>query len=141
MQKIIRIDPDDANALNYIGYTYADLGIHLDKALNYIRKAARLKPDDGYITDSLGWVYYRMGEFEKAVQFLEKAADLSAHETIISDHLGDAYQKTGQLEKAMEAYERAIANAKDEDQTLIEKIKDKIESLKKRMRNNSKTDA
>lgn len=131
MLKIITIDPDDANALNYIGYTYADLGIHLDKALDYIQRAAGLKPEDGYITDSLGWVYYRMGEFAKAVEFLEKAADLSSYETIISDHLGDAYQKTGDLEKAMEAYEKAVANAKEEDRALVEKIKNKIESLKK----------
>ncbi len=58
MAAIIKIDPDDASALNYLGYSYADMGIKLDQALILIQKANALRPDDGYITDSLGWVYY-----------------------------------------------------------------------------------
>ncbi|MBU1696878.1 MAG: tetratricopeptide repeat protein, partial [Proteobacteria bacterium] len=65
MKKVIEIDPKDASALNYLGYSYADLGINLDEALLLIKRAHEIKPDDGYITDSLGWVYYKRGEYEE----------------------------------------------------------------------------
>ena len=74
MKKIIEIDPKDASALNYLGYSYADLGIKLDEALLLIKRALKIKPDDGYIMDSLGWVYFKREEYEMAVKHLEKAA-------------------------------------------------------------------
>lgn len=133
MTKILQIDPDDAGALNYIGYTWADQGIRLNEALTMIQKAHDLKPDDGYITDSLGWVYYRMGDYEKSVIYLQEAADLTDYETIIADHLGDALQKTGQIEKALETYEKAIANAEKEDDDLVKDIQKKIDLLRKQL--------
>ena len=68
---MIRLDPKNANALNYLGYTYADLGTNLDEAEKLIKEALNYKPDDGYITDSLGWVYYKKGLYENAVEMLE----------------------------------------------------------------------
>ncbi len=133
MKKIIRIDPEDASALNYLGYTYADQGILLDKALELIKKANEIRPEDGYITDSLGWVYYKMGRYKKAVEILERAAELTSYETIISDHLGDAYLKTNQYKKALHAFIRALSNAKDDDKKLILELKEKIKLLQKRM--------
>ncbi|MBU8848167.1 MAG: tetratricopeptide repeat protein [Desulfobacterales bacterium] len=133
MKQIIEIDPKDAGALNYLGYSYADLGIKLDEALSLIKRACEIKPDDGYITDSLGWVYYKKGEYEKAVKYLEKAAELTSFETIISDHLGDAYQKTGQLKKALDVYKKALSNAKDEDKKKVVELKEKIETVQKKI--------
>ena len=74
MREVIRLTPEHADALNYLGYTFADKGIHLDESLELVQKALSLKPDSGYITDSLGWVYYKKGEYEKAVKELERGA-------------------------------------------------------------------
>jgi tetratricopeptide (TPR) repeat protein len=132
MKEVIRLDPDDASALNYLGYTYADLGIHLDQAEILIKKAMEIKPDDGYIIDSMGWVYYQQGQYEKAVVYLERAADLTAFESIIASHLADAYVKTGRLASALEAYRKAVANAKEEDADLILEVEQKIQQLEQR---------
>lgn len=133
IKKVIELDPKDANALNYLGYSYADMGVLLDEALELTLRAHKLKPNDGYITDSLGWVYYKLGQFEKAVELLEKAARLSSFESIISDHLGDAYRKTGQWTKALETYRKALSNADKEDQELITTIKEKIDAVQKKI--------
>ncbi|MDP3694819.1 MAG: tetratricopeptide repeat protein, partial [Desulfocapsaceae bacterium] len=71
MEKVVELQPDHIDALNYLGYTWAENNTHLEKALEYIKKAIALKPDNGYILDSLGWVYFRMGELEKAKKELE----------------------------------------------------------------------
>ncbi|SDU16975.1 tetratricopeptide repeat protein [Desulfobacula phenolica] len=133
MKKIIEIDPNDASALNYLGYSYADRGIKLDEALLLLKRAYELRPDDGYITDSLGWVYYKLGQYQKAVEYLERAAQLTFFETIISDHLGDAYQKTDQFKKALETYKKALSNAKDEDKNKILELKEKINAARKKI--------
>ncbi|HCY85108.1 MAG TPA: hypothetical protein DHV36_08240 [Desulfobacteraceae bacterium] len=133
MKALIRLDPDHASALNYLGYTYAEMEIHLDEALDLTRRALDVRPDDGYITDSLGWVYYKKGEYEKAVFYLEKAARISEFETVIAAHLGDAYLKTGQPDKALAAYQKALANAdKDAHKKEIKEITAKIKAIKTR---------
>ena len=134
MKKILEIDPKDASALNYLGYSYADLDINLDEALLLIKRALEIKPDDGYITDSLGWVYYKRGEYEKAIQYLKKAAELTSFETIITDHLGDAYHSAKKFKKALDTYKKAITNAKDEDKKKIAELKKKIEAVQKKIK-------
>ena len=131
MKQVIDLDPRDASALNYLGYTYADLGVKLDQALDLITRALEAKPDDGFITDSLGWVYYQMKDYEKAIPILEKAARLSDHETIISEHLGDAYAKVGRIEDAKTAYLKAIDNIQDKtaDADRIKELRKKILNL------------
>ena len=131
MKKIIEIDPKNASALNYLGYTYADQGVMLDEALLLIKRAYELKPDDGYIIDSLGWIYYKKGVYDKAVEYLQKAAELTSFETIITDHLGDAFQKTNQLKKALNAYKKALSNAKPGDKEKIIELKKKIKAMQK----------
>jgi tetratricopeptide (TPR) repeat protein len=133
MKEVIRLDPEDASALNYLGYTYADLGIHLDQAEILIRKALDIKPDDGYIMDSMGWVYYRQGRYDKAVDYLERAAELTDHEAIIATHLADAYVKTGQIRKALQAYHKALLNAEESDTELIEQVTKKINTLEQQI--------
>ncbi len=130
MKALLREDPDHASALNYLGYTYAEMGILLDEALALVHRALEIKPGDGYITDSLGWVYFKKKEYDKALVYLEKAAKLSEYETIIASHLADAYVKTGQTQKALTMYKRALANAKEEQQDQIKQIKEKIRQIK-----------
>ena len=76
------------------------MGLNLDEALGLIRKAVELRPNDGYIVDSLGWAYYRMGRYEDAVQELERAVSLRSDDPVIHDHLGDAYWKAGRTLEA-----------------------------------------
>ena len=139
MKEIIRIDPEDASALNYLGYTYADMGIHLDQALDLVSRALKLKPDDGYITDSLGWVYFQLQEYDQAVFYLEKAAQLSNYETIIADHLADAYVKADRLPDALDTYQKALDNAEKQDKKTIRELEKKINQVKIQLEQNKKT--
>ncbi len=84
-----------AQVLNYLGYSWVDQGLNLEEGLSHIRKAVELTPEDGYIVDSLGWAYYRMGRFDEAVVELERAIELRPEDPVINDHLGDAYWRTG----------------------------------------------
>jgi len=107
MKEVLRINPDHADALNYLGYSYADRGIYLEEALRLIQKATALKPNMGYITDSLGWIYFKLGNYERAVTELEKANQLTPDDPTITEHLADSYLKLNRIEKAIEFYERA----------------------------------
>jgi tetratricopeptide (TPR) repeat protein len=124
MQRVIELDPNNANALNYLGYTYADMGENLDIAEALILKALTLKPEDGFITDSLGWVYYRQGLFSKAVPMLQRAVDLTDADPVITEHLGDAYLKSDRLKDALETYKKARSKSNDENSDLDAKIQD-----------------
>lgn len=127
MEKVLVLKPDHAAALNFIGYSWADRGEHLDKALEYIRRAVELKPKNGYIRDSLGWVYYRLGELDKAQQELEKAVTLSADDPAIQEHLGDVYLESGQLSKALKIYRKALSNYTEEQEKAG--VREKIRSV------------
>ncbi len=107
MKKVLQLKPDHAEALNYLGYTWADNNINLEKALDYVQRSMRLKPHNGYIQDSLGWVYFRMGKLGQAVQEMLKALKLEPSDPHIYEHLGEIYQKQGNLEKALQAYKKA----------------------------------
>lgn len=93
--KALELFPDQPLVLNYLGYTWVDKGMHLERALEMIEKAVELRPNDGYFVDSLGWVHYRLGNYDKAVEELERAVELRPEDPIINDHLGDAYWKVG----------------------------------------------
>jgi tetratricopeptide (TPR) repeat protein len=124
MQTVIRLDPQNANALNYLGYTYADMGENLDEAERLIKEALKYKPDDGYITDSLGWVYYKKGRFREALKYLEKAVDLTKDDPIILEHLGDAYRKLKDPENALKYYRRSLMKKTEGKEALEKKISD-----------------
>ncbi len=94
-KKALVLSPNEPDVLNYLGYSWVDMGMHYEKALDMIRKAVELRPSDGYIIDSLGWAYYRLGRYEDAVQELEKAVERRPEDPIINDHLGDAYWQVG----------------------------------------------
>jgi len=130
MKKVIAVNPEHAAALNFVGYTWADERMHLNKALEYILKAVQLAPENGYIRDSLGWVYYRLGQVENAIKELEKAVELSPQDGPIYHHLGDAYQDNGQSEKALEAYRMAIELLVNDEKEQAE-VEEKIRQLQR----------
>ena len=129
MEIVIKIDPRHADALNYIGYTYADENIHLDRALELIEKAVQYKPNSGYIIDSLGWVYFRKGLYDKALTELKKAIELTPNDPAIAEHLGDVYLKKGDYKEALRAYEKAISLKNAPKERLERKLKDVMEHL------------
>jgi len=123
-QQALKLSPDNYQVLNYLGYSWVDQGVNLDQGLEMIRKAVSLRPKDGYIIDSLGWAYYRLGRFEEAAAELEKAIVLSPSDPTINDHLGDAYWKTDRKLEARFQWERAI-EMKPEPEDLV-KIQQKL---------------
>lgn len=122
MKKVVALKPDHADALNYIGYTYADKGIHLDEAEKLITKALKSDPDNGYILDSMGWLFYRKGMYEKAAGYLEKAVSLVPDDPILLEHLGDVYVKLDEQKKALDLYTRALSRKKEDTAGLRQKI-------------------
>jgi tetratricopeptide (TPR) repeat protein len=107
-QKVIAMDPKNAQALNYLGYMLADRGIRLDDASGYIRRAIALDPQNGAYLDSLGWVYYRQGNYELAEDNLRRASEKIGSDPTVQAHLGDLYQKTGRLKLATAHWQRAL---------------------------------
>ncbi len=122
MHKVLELAPDHAGALNYIGYSWAEQGLRLDEAEALIVRALQARPEDGYITDSLGWVYYMRARplleqgdvqggralLERSIRELERAAELTGGDPVISEHLGDAYLLLEQKQRALELYEEAL---------------------------------
>lgn len=123
-KKALALYPDQPQVLNYLGYSWVDMNIHLDDGLNMIKKAVDLRPDDGYIVDSLGWAYYRLNRFDDAVEELEHAVELKAADATINDHLGDAYWRVGRKLEAIFQWQTALELKPDDIE--IPKIKKKI---------------
>jgi len=114
MKAVLAIEEDHVQALNYLAYTYAEMGSNLDSAEKMARRALELKPEDGYVMDTLGWVLFKRGQFEDSVKVLEDAHRLQPDEAIIADHLGDAYYYFRMPERAKRLYERAAALAEED---------------------------
>ena len=118
--KALEISPNEPQVLNYLGYSWVDKSIHLDRGMEMIKKAVELKPDDGYIVDSLGWAYYRVGRYHEAVAQLERAITLRSDDVTINDHLGDAYWKVGRkLEATFQWNHARDLNPEPEDKARI----------------------
>jgi tetratricopeptide (TPR) repeat protein len=125
-KKALVLSPDESLVLNYLGYSWVDQGVNLKQAMDYIRKAVKLKPDDGYYVDSLGWAYYRLGNMAAAVEHLERAVELKPDDPIINDHLGDAYWKVGRTLEAKYQWQQALTLKPEQE--LVGTLKDKIVS-------------
>lgn len=108
MERIIGLDPEHADALNYVGYTLADERRDLDRALVLITKALEVEPDSGYIIDSLAWLHYRKGEFAQAWEEIRRAVERVADDPIIWEHYGDVAKAAGRLDKAREGYRNSL---------------------------------
>jgi tetratricopeptide (TPR) repeat protein len=126
LKKALKLYPDQPHVLNYLGYSWIDQGVNLDDGMQMIKRAVEQRPDDGYIVDSLGWAYYRIGNYEESVKSLERAVELKPDDPTINDHLGDAYWKTGRALEAKFQWSHA-RDLKPEPEDL-DKIKQKIAS-------------
>jgi tetratricopeptide (TPR) repeat protein len=126
MRKSLELQPEQPHVLNYLGYSWIDQGINLDEGMKMIRRAVDQRPDDGYIVDSLGWAYYRIGNFEDAVKNLERAIDLKPEDPTINDHLGDAYWRVGRTLEAKFQWAHARDLKPEPDD--LPKIEAKIEN-------------
>lgn len=124
LQKALQYQPDHPYVLNYLGYSWADQGKNLDQALKMIEKAVSLRPNDGYITDSLGWVLFRLGKLKDAVPRLERAVELLPYDSTVNDHLGDAYWRVGRRMEAQFQWQRALNHS--DDQKLSDAIRIKL---------------
>lgn len=123
--KALELSPEQPYVLNYLGYSWVDQGKNLDRARKMIERAVEQKQRDGYIVDSMGWVLYRLGEYDDAVKQLERAVQLRPQDPIISDHLGDAYWRVGRRHEARFQWHRALSLEPEKSE--IEKIEAKIE--------------
>jgi tetratricopeptide (TPR) repeat protein len=122
MKQVLTATPNDAQALNYLGYTYAEMGSNLEEALSYLKKAVALKPDDGFILDSLGWVFFKLKRYDDAIYQLERAVELSDNDATVIGHLADAYCAARHFKKAIPLYKK-LQKLEPERTDLTEKIK------------------
>ncbi|GGF97501.1 MULTISPECIES: tetratricopeptide repeat protein [Rhizobium] len=125
-RKALELNPEQAQVLNYLGYSLVDMNLNLDEGLKMIQAAVDARPDDGYIVDSLGWAYYRLGRFDDAVTELEKAIQLRAGDATINDHLGDAYWRVGRKLEAVYQWNRTLIS--EGEDVNREHVKQKIEN-------------
>lgn len=124
--RALELQPNNPLVLNYLGYSWADRGLHLDKALKMIHRAVTLRPNDGYILDSYGWALYRTGNFDEAIIWLERSASNLSNDATINNHLGDAYWSAGREQEAKFQWMRALNLA--EDPNLLSQIDAKIKN-------------
>jgi tetratricopeptide (TPR) repeat protein len=136
LKKALALSPDQPLIMNYLGYSWIDKGQNLDEGMKLIKRAVELKPDDGYIVDSLGWAHYRLGKYDDAVRELERAVELRPQDPVMNDHLGDAYWRIGRKVEARFQWSHAV-DLKPEEKELP-----KIEAkLKDGLPPEQKTDA
>ena len=120
----LKLDPEQPFVLNYLGYSWVEKKLHLDRAIEMIKRAVELRPRDGYIVDSLGWGLYQIEDYPQAVKRLERAVLLRPEDPIINDHLGDAYWRIGRTREARFQWERALGLEPDEED--LKRIRNKV---------------
>ncbi len=119
-RRSLELNPGQPQVLNYLGYSFVEMGINMDEALALIEEAVAEQPDSGYIVDSLGWVQFRMGQYVDAVKNLERATELMPVDPIVNDHLGDAYWAVGRKIEAEFQWKRALSfDPEEQDATRI----------------------
>ena len=132
-RKALELNPNNAMALNYLGYMLADLGIRLKESVSYIQRALQIEPNSGAYLDSLGWAYYKQDRLDLAEQYLQKAVERLPADPTIRDHMGDLYYKAGRIreahlewEAARDEWERLPKNEVDGEE--LAKVEKKIKN-------------
>ncbi|WP_224503508.1 tetratricopeptide repeat protein [Celeribacter litoreus] len=125
LRKALELEPGQPRVLNYLGYSFLELKINLDEAMEMIREAAEARPMDGYIIDSLAWGLYRLQRYEEAVEPMERAVELMPVDPIVNDHLGDVYWAVGREREAQFQWQRALSFEPEEDEA--NRIRRKLE--------------
>lgn len=129
MKKVLELEPEHVQGLNYLAFTLAEMDANLQDAEALAKRALSLEPQDGYILDTLGWIYYKQGKYADAVKALEAAHRAQPEVSIIAEHLGDAYMKKSLAEKAMRMYEKAVAL--ETDNIKIQELRKKITAIER----------
>lgn len=129
LQRILARNPNYAEALNFLGYTYAVQGIHLVRAEEMIRRALMQKPDDGYYLDSLAWVYYKKGDYAEAVRIQKKALEQITDDPVMHEHFGDMLWRTDDRAGARRAWQKALELKAEDSDRLKKKISGGLEAL------------
>ncbi|MES0403687.1 MAG: tetratricopeptide repeat protein, partial [Hyphomicrobium sp.] len=124
LQKALKLFPDQPLALNYLGYSWVDQNRNLKQGMALIEKAVALKPDDGYIVDSLGWAHFKLGNYKQAVRFLERSVELRPEDPVLNDHLGDALWRVGREREARFQWDQALTLEPEPEN--VEKITKKL---------------
>ena len=137
-RKILKLNPDNAAALNYLGYTFADQGINLPEALVFIQKALAKDPGNGAYLDSLGWVYFKLDRLPEAEAQLKLSIDKVPTDPTVRDHLGDVYAKQGKLKEAISQWQASLQQWKQNspaeyDSAEVAKVQKKLDSAKVRL--------
>ncbi len=137
-RQVLKLNPENSSALNYLGYMLADRNVRLQEALDMIKKAVDMEPNNGAFLDSLGWVYFRLNRLDEAAEQLRRSLDRGSRDPTVHEHLGDVYSGMNNLKDAITLWERSIAewqsNAPSEvDQAEISKIQKKVEGAKVRL--------
>lgn len=125
-RRALELSPEEASVLNYLGYSMIEKKINLTEAMEMVKKAVELKPNDGYIIDSLGWAYFQLGDYEQAVTHIERAVELLPADPIIAEHLGDAYWRTGRTLEARFQWQHAKDNKPEPED--LKRIEDKLKN-------------
>lgn len=128
LNKALTLSNRNPQVLNYLGYSWLKNGNDIDKAVSYILEAYEKEPNDSVIMDSLGWVYFKTGDYENAILYLEKASELNPRNAIISDHLGDAYWLGGRKNEAIFLWKQALLQKEEQEELNHKKIRSKIKN-------------
>jgi tetratricopeptide (TPR) repeat protein/LysM repeat protein len=127
-KEALKLSPDQPQVLNYLGYSWIDMDINLEGGLKMIRKAVDQRPSDGYIVDSLGWAYYKLGRYQDALVQLQRAVSLKPEDPVLNDHLGDALWRVGRKLEATYQWRHA-SDMHPDPQTLASVQKKLAEGL------------
>ena len=135
MQRLIGVNPQHGEALNFIAFSLAEDGRDLERALLLANRALQVQPENGYYLDTRGWIYFKMNRTKDAIADLERSVDLSKADPEISEHLADVYLSAGRKKEALQVYKNALDNivesVDEADKIAGERIRKKIEELKK----------
>ena len=126
LEKALKLSNRHPQVLNYLGYSWLKNGTNTDKAISFILEAYEKEPNDGVIIDSLGWVYFKTGDYKSAITYLEKASELNPQNAIISDHLGDAYWLGGRKNEAVYLWKQALKQKEESEFLDVKKVQHKI---------------
>ena len=127
LKKVLEIDPDYVNALNYLAFLYAELNNDLESAERMIIKALSLSSNDSYILDTAGWVFFKRGKTQKALKYLELAHQNNASEGLIAEHLAEVYYHLNMIDKSITLYKKAIELETNENRK--KELEEKLQSI------------
>jgi tetratricopeptide (TPR) repeat protein len=121
----LKLNPDQPDVLNYLGYSWIEMGKNVEEGIRMVTKAYELKPEDSHILDSVGWGWYKLGNYENALKFLEAAITQMPYDATVNDHLGDTYWRLGRMTEAKYQWRRALEN--NPEKKYIDPLKSKLE--------------